>query len=102
MTGIQITSEYDVLISPVRDDDGKIISGMVLGNTLYQNQALIIGAYKGEFKESPYVGAGITDMLLDHDPLAWRTEIREQLELDGQTVDNVVVSNTGISVDAHY
>jgi hypothetical protein len=102
MTGIQISSDFDLHISPQRGENGKITAGVMLGDTLHQNQALILGSYKGEFKESPYVGVGITDMLLDHDPLAWRTEIREQLELDGQTVDDVVVSNSGISVDAHY
>lgn len=102
MTGILIGADYDIQIAPQRDTSGKIISGLVLGNALYQNQALIIGCYKGEVKESPYVGVGIGDMLLDHDPLAWRTEIREQLEIDGQTVDSVSVSNTGINVEAHY
>lgn len=102
MKGILIGADYDVQVNPQRNVDKKIISGLVIGNTIYQNQALIIGAHKGELKEYPAVGVGITEMLLDHNPLAWRTEIREQLELDGQTVDDVQVSNTGISVDAHY
>lgn len=102
MRGILIGADYDIQIQPQRDASGKIASGLVIGNVLYQNQALIIGGYKGEVKEAPYVGAGIGDMLLDHDPLAWRTEIREQLEIDGQTVESVKVSNSGISVEAHY
>lgn len=102
MNGMQLTADYDLDIRPVRDSSGKILGGTVIGDTLAQNQALIIGCHKGEFKEAPYLGVGISDMLLDHDPLAWRTEIREQLELDGQTVDGVTVTRQGIAVDAHY
>lgn len=102
MKGILIGADYDIQVKPQRGTDGRITGGLVIGNSIYQNQALIIGAHKGEIKEYPAVGVGITDMLLDHNPLAWRTEIREQLELDGQTVDDIQVSNTGISIDAHY
>ncbi|RHA30036.1 hypothetical protein DW940_14615 [Bacteroides uniformis] len=102
MKGILIEENYDLMIRTQRGTDGKIRSGLTVGNVLYQNQALIIGLYKGEIKENPAVGVGISDMLLDHDPLAWRTEIREQLEIDGQKVNKVTVTNSGISVDATY
>lgn len=102
MRGICLKSDYDLLIKVERDEYGRISSGLVLDDVLAQNQALIIGCNKGEWKERPYVGVGISGMMLDHDPLAWRSEIREQLELDGQTVNKVEVTNTGIKVDAHY
>lgn len=102
MNGIQLEQSFDIQIRVERDASGKIAGGLVVGDILAQNQALIINAHKGEFKESPIVGVGISDMLLDHDALAWRTEIREQLEIDGQTVDDVKVTTSEITVDAHY
>ena len=41
-------------------------------------------------------------MLLDSDPLYWRTEIREQLEMDGQTVNSIEIGNDSITIDANY
>lgn len=102
MKGIQLDQTFDLSIRVKRDTSGRVTNGLVIDDTLAQNQALIISAHKGEFKESPVVGVGISDMLLDHDPLAWRTEIREQLEIDGQTVGNVKVTTSGITVDARY
>lgn len=102
MNGIQLEQSFDIQIRVKRDVSGRITSGLVVGDILAQNQALIINAHKGEFKESPIVGVGISDMLLDHDALAWRTEIREQLEIDGQTVDDVKITTSEITVDAHY
>lgn len=93
MTGIQLDNSYDL---DIRSGSLKV------GDTTAQNQALIIGSHKGEFKEQPAVGVGISDMLLDHNPLAWRQEIREQLEIDGQEVNNVQITKTGVTVDAHY
>lgn len=93
MTGIQLNNSYDLDIRS---------GSMQVGDTTAQNQALIIGSHKGEFKEQPAVGVGISDMLLDHNPLAWRQEIREQLEIDGQEVRNVQITKTGVTVDAHY
>lgn len=51
---------------------------------------------------APSVGVGISDMLLDNDPIYWRTLIKEQLEMDGQTVDKVTITMTGIKIEAKY
>ncbi len=75
---------------------------LAVGPVLQQNQALILLLHKGEVKESPHTGVGIADMLLDHDPLLWRTEIKEQLALDGQTVSSVAITTNGIAINAHY
>ena len=101
MKGIQL-ADYDLSVEVVRDDTGKIVSGMVIGDVLEQNQAIILNMHKGELKENPYMGAGLSDMLLDYNPLAWRTEIREQLEMDGQVVDSVKVTPSGVEIDARY
>jgi hypothetical protein len=73
-----------------------------VGPVLGQNQTLILMLHKGEVKEAPYTGVGIADMLLDHDPLLWRTEIKEQLALDRQSVSSVSITTRGIAIDASY
>lgn len=101
MNGIQLT-DYDLTVNVLRDSSGKITGGLVIGDILRQNQALILLLHKGELKSDPSVGVGISDMLLDHNLRIWKREIREQMELDGQTVNSVDVSASGITVDAEY
>lgn len=101
MVGIQ-TIAFDIDIKPRYDRLGKITSGVVIGDVLAQNQAVILTMHKGELKERPELGVGINDMLLDHNPLYWRTIIREALELDGQKVRNVKITKSNISIDSTY
>ena len=101
MIGIQLT-DYDVNIDVKRDGDGHIASGLVLGDILAQNQALILTMHKGDLKSDVSVGVGIDRMLLDNDRLGWEREIQEQLELDGQMVEAVEVTNKEIKIQAQY
>ena len=101
MNGIQMT-DYDIDVKVQRDSSGKIVSGMVVGDILAQNQALILQLHKGELKEDPSIGVGISDMLLDSDLQNWSREIREQMELDGQTVDRIVLTENELTIDARY
>lgn len=101
MNGIQLTN-FALAIRVRRDEQGKITSGLQVGNTLRQNQALILALNKGELKERPAVGCGIANMLMDHDPLYWRTLIREQLEMDRQKVNHIRITPKGIEIDATY
>ena len=101
MNGIQI-EDYDVTVVVRKDAAGKIAEGLVVGDILRQNQALILVLHKGELKSDPSVGVGLSDILLDHDLLTWKREIREQMELDGQTVGNVSIDNDKIVIDSEY
>ena len=101
MTGIQLTG-YDVDVQVQRDAAGLIDSGLVLGDILAQNQALILSMHKGDLKSDVSVGVGIDRMLLDSDRLGWKREIQEQLELDGQVVESVDVTLTYINIKAKY
>ena len=76
MIGITLTADYEPRIRLVRDEEGRIIEGLTLGETLPQNQALILTLHQGELKEAPAVGCGVSDMLLDNQPLYWRARIR--------------------------
>lgn len=101
MKGIQMTA-FEPEIKVVRDAGGKIVQGLTVGDTLRQNQAMILVLRQGELKEWPAVGCGIADMLLDNDPIYWRSKVREQLEMDGQKVNQVKIMTTGITIDANY
>lgn len=101
MNGIQLDG-FMPSVKVRRGADGRITEGLQVGDTLGQNQALILVLHKGELKERPSTGCGIEDMLLDNDPMYWRSLIREQLEMDGQTVNKVTVTKTGITIDATY
>lgn len=101
MNGIQLEG-FEPTVKARRGTDGKITEGLQVGDTLRQNQALILALHKGELKERPSLGCGIEDMLLDNDPMYWRSLIREQLEMDGQAVGKVAVTKTGITIEATY
>ena len=101
MNGIQMT-DYDLDIKVVQNAAGQIVSGLVVGDILHQNQALIMVFHKGDLKDDVSVGVGIDRMLLDNDRLTWTREIREQLEMDGQKVESVVIDNKSIKIKASY
>ena len=101
MKGIQLT-DYDLDIKVQRDRSGRIISGMQVGDILHQNQALLLSVRKGELKENPSVGVGVADYLLSEDLNALQNEIRQQLEMDGQTVTSVTVAEDKIVIDSKY
>ena len=75
---------------------------VLLGDILYQNQALILAFHKGDLKADVSVGVGIDRMLLDNERLVWEREIQEQLELDGQKVKYVEITDTEIRINASY
>lgn len=99
MNGIQLAwgTENGSYLEPVVRG-----GGLVVGDILRQNQALLLMLHKGELKEHPAVGVGISDMLLDNDPIYWRTSVKEQLEMDGQRVESVKITRTGIQIEATY
>ena len=94
--------DYDLDIRPQYDAAGRILSGLVVGDILHQNQALILVFHKGDLKDDVSVGVGIDRMVLDNDQLTWSREIREQLEMDGQTVEEVAIDNKSIKINAQY
>lgn len=101
MTGIQLI-DYDIAVDVQRDASGLITSGLVIGDILHQNQALILVLHKGDLKSDVSVGVGIDRMLLDNERLTWTREIREQLEMDGQKVEDVRITGKQIIIKAAY
>ncbi|MNG13294.1 hypothetical protein D3C84_969650 [compost metagenome] len=104
---IQLTDggqqDIDLKIEVLRDSDGKITQGMVVGDTMNQNQALILIANPGEFKFSPTIGVAIDELLLDNDYLRFRHRIREHFAKDGLIVKSVELSEgKPLKIDASY
>jgi hypothetical protein len=93
----------DLKIDPIRDVDGKIVSGVVIGNTLQQNKAFILLAQPNDFKANPTLGVGIEDLLLSSDLLEYRHKIRSHFAIDGLVISNLdLYSLDKIKIEAHY
>lgn len=77
-------------------NDLKIENGHIaIGETLPQNEFLLLVMNKGELKEDPLVGVGISDMLNDNDILGWKRKIRDGLKADGMKVEQISISSDG-------
>lgn len=94
----------DLLAATERDALGLIASGLTIGDATWQNEAIILQASKGEFKEYPALGVGIDEMLNDHDATGWARDIALQLEADGMRVGTVDfdMENGKLTIDANY
>lgn len=107
--GIQVNgtlegeSPFDIKVVVQRDTDGKISQGVVVGDTLRQNQAIILMAYPGDLKFTPTLGVGIGDALLGDELLESRHKIRKEFAKDGMTVTKLDLYNDKpITIDAQY
>lgn len=107
--GIQIQGEsdasdfMDLNIVVKKDADGKITQGIVVGDILEQNKALILISHPGEWKTNPTIGVGLHNLLLDHNYLAFRHRIREHFSSDGLTVRTLdLYPNKPFVIDAEY
>jgi hypothetical protein len=100
--GIQLTKEFDLRIDLVHDANGLIVSGLVIGDVTAQNQAAILVAHKGEFKEHPMTGVGLNDIINDDNAMFWENEIAEQLNSDGQRIARLSLDEKGLILEAGY
>ena len=81
----------------MREASGKIISGLTIGDTDYQNIRLIVLSNKGDFKEHPILGVGAERYLKsvgrEHE---LRREIAVQLDAVGYGKADVTVTKDGL------
>lgn len=92
---LQIDEDYGLQTNPDLHD-------LVVGDVTLQNQALILQAQKGEWKEKPMVGCGIGDMTNDEDTGSWKRAIREELGRDGLKVSQLKINGEQIEIEADY
>jgi len=104
MKGILLDEAGDLQITVKRDSEGKIVSGLVIGDSSLQNQYVILAAQKGEFKEYPTLGVGISDMLGDDDVLEWKKRIREEFAKDELGINSIDLDlqSGRLNIDAKY
>lgn len=99
MKGILLTNEFDLVINTIRDADGLITSGIVLGNIDYQRCKLIMEVQKGEIKEYPTIGFGIDSYLKSgnaiKDKQKFIAELTKELKSDG--IDARITINNDLS-----
>ena len=93
MQGILLNDSGDLLIQ-----NGAI----QIGETSLQNQKLIIGCEKGELREFPTRGVGISKFLESDDSQALAREIKTQFSLDEMRVNQIIVNLPDITTDASY
>ena len=92
---LQIDENYSLVTDATAHD-------LVVGDVTLQNQALILQAQKGEWKEKPMLGCGIGDMTNDEDTGSWKRAIREELGRDGIKVNQLKILGEKIEIDADY
>lgn len=76
--GIQLTQDFDLAIRPVRDVDGKIVKGMMIGDTNDQDAVMVLKLHQGDLKEDPLLGVGLTKYMrgkLDRSQISSRIRV---------------------------
>jgi hypothetical protein len=91
--GMQIGDDFDLVV-----ENG----ATSMGDTVPQNQALIIVSNPGEWKQFPALGVGIESWVNDDNPGSLAYEVKRQLKSDGFTVESVNLENGQLSISAEY
>ncbi len=58
--GILLNKDFGLAIQPVRNADGKITRGLLLGDTLDQEAVVVLKLHQGDLKEDSLLGVGLT------------------------------------------
>jgi hypothetical protein len=90
---IKLSEDFDLII-----ENGDFV---INTNDLQQRQELLLLTDKSEWRESPLIGVGAANYLLDDkDAAALSAEIKRQFEADGQQVSLLKNNNYKITVNA--
>lgn len=93
----------DLKIIPIRDSSGLITQGLIIGDTLEQNIAMILTAHQGDFKFNPDLGVGLGDLVLSNEFSQYSSKIVAHLKKDGLKVKELVLyKNKPFKIDASY
>lgn len=93
---------YDLKIKIQYDAQHKIKQGITLEETTPQNQTLILINNPGENKEYPTLGCAIKEITNDNQFAHYKQLITQQLEQDGQTIEQLIINQNGLTLEAHY
>jgi hypothetical protein len=95
----------DIKVVPKYDTEGKIVSGLVIGDTLQQNKALILMSNPGEHKNAPTQGVGLADAGLSEGSnlIGFRHKIRSNFTQDGLVTKKLELYNlNNVEIEAEY
>ena len=84
--GIQIDDSGDISVGS---------NGMRLGDTMAQNQYILMLAHPGDIKEFPTLGAGIADMAGSNGVAVCKRKIREAFRADGMDIKAFEMQDDG-------
>ena len=103
MKGIMLDDNHELQIEVKKDADGKITSGVVIGDITFQNQELIIACEKGEIREAPEKGVGAANYVDDEQPDDFIKAINIELTREGMKIDSIGFDGGGkLVIDAKY
>lgn len=92
----------DILLN----DDGSLMienGDFATGKSIIQQQAVLLAAHQGEFKDSPQIGIGISDLLLGEELLEYRHRIRNHFTMDGLKINRLELYELGnLKIEAEY
>ena len=71
---------------------------MATGETQFQEEYLVLSTQRGEWKEHPLVGVGVSDMAGDEDLRYWKREITENLARVGIKIKGVSLNNGQLEI----
>ena len=94
---------FDILLD--EDFDLVVKNGdLVVGESTLQHQALLLLSNKGDWRQSPTVGMGLNNYLLEDAPAdVMRQAIRQELERDGMQVGSIDVAEGALpEIQASY
>lgn len=87
--GILLTENFDIAINPVRDTNGLITSGIIVGNSEDQDAILILTSQQGNIKEDPLLGVGLNKFIRSkYNSYEIQSRIRLHLTRAGIDYDN--------------
>jgi len=92
----------------IEDEDGDLEIGsdgdFVVDESTLQHQKDLLIAHKGEYKQNPTVGVGISDFLLgDSSEAEFKKAVQREFEEDGMEVREIRVGDfTSVDIDAEY
>ena len=61
--GILLTSDFELAVNVVRDANGLIVSGLVVGSSIDQDAVMVLKLHQGDLKEDPLLGPGLTKFI---------------------------------------
>lgn len=93
MKGLRLIQENNGIVD-IELSDGE----MAVGETLYQEEYLVLASQRGEWKEHPLVGVGVADMAGDNDLLYWKREITDNFARVGIKIKGVSLDNGQLKI----